>query len=56
MDSVLSVMVSGLEEELKSRMEGNEIYASRGAFPSPAIDADFLKKASREIDSSNRKK
>jgi hypothetical protein len=38
-------MVSGLEDELKARMAGTEIFASVGQFPSPAVDAEFLKKA-----------
>lgn len=38
-------MVSGLEDELKARMAGTEVFASAGQFPSPAVNADFLKKA-----------
>jgi hypothetical protein len=37
-------MVRGLEDELKARMAGTEIFASVGQFPSPAVDAEFLKK------------
>jgi len=33
-DSVLSVMVSGLEEELKARMSGNKVTSANGARPS----------------------
>jgi hypothetical protein len=43
-DNVLAIMVSGLEDELKARMAGTEIFASVGQFPSPAVDAEFLKK------------
>jgi hypothetical protein len=38
-------MVSGLEDELKARMAGKEMFASVGQFPSPAVDVEFLKKA-----------
>jgi hypothetical protein len=41
---VLAIMVSGLEDELKARMAGTEVFASAGQFPSPAVDAEFLKK------------
>lgn len=30
-DGVLSVMVSGLEEELQARMSGNKVYAANGS-------------------------
>ena len=53
-DRVLSVMVRGLEDELKARMEGSEVFASKGLYPSPAVDADFLKEAKTEIDKSNK--
>ena len=47
-------MVRGLEDELKARMEGSEVFASKGLYPSPAVDAEFLKKASQAIDNKNK--
>jgi hypothetical protein len=52
-DNVLKVMVSGLEQELSARMDGKLIHAMKGNYPSPAIDADFLKKASARVTKSN---
>lgn len=40
MDGVLSVMVSGLEEELKARMSGNRVYAANGKSPSSTFLPD----------------
>lgn len=39
-DNVLSVMVSGLEEELAARINGNKIYASNRLTPSAPLDED----------------
>jgi hypothetical protein len=39
-DSVLSVMVRGLEEELEARMSGSKVYASSLEAPSPAREPD----------------
>jgi hypothetical protein len=39
-DSVLSVMVRGLEEELEARMSGSKVYASSLQAPSAAHDLD----------------
>jgi hypothetical protein len=52
-DNVLKVMVSGLEQELSARMDGKLIMAMQGNYPSPAIDAEFLKKASARVEKSN---
>jgi hypothetical protein len=38
-------MVKGLEEELQARMDGKLINAMKGNYPSPAIDAEFIKKS-----------
>lgn len=53
-DNVLKVMVRGLEQELRARMDGKKISAMVGKYPSPAIDADFLKAAERKISSANQ--
>ncbi|CAB9510738.1 expressed unknown protein [Seminavis robusta] len=37
-DDVLSVMVSGLEEELKARINGNQVYSSNNLSPSAPKD------------------
>ena len=42
-DSVLSVMVSGLEEELKARMSGAKVYSSN--FKGPSSPSDRLESA-----------
>ena len=52
-DNVLRVMISGLEAELKARMEGGEVFASKSAYPSPAIDAEFLRETRRKAKSSD---
>ena len=53
MDNVLKVMVKGLEHELQARLDGKQLNAMAGNYPSPAIDAEFLKKANRKISSAN---
>jgi len=54
-DNVLKVMVRGLEQELKARLDGKKISAMAGNYPSPAtIDAEFLKQADRKITSANQ--
>ena len=45
-------MVSGLEKELQARMDGKTIQM-KSNYPSPAIDAEFLKKANDQIAGSN---
>ena len=40
MDGVLSVMVSGLEEELNARMSGTKVYAANSKRPSRPADAN----------------
>lgn len=42
MDNVLKVMVKGLEQELKARMDGKKMNAMAENYPSPAVDADFF--------------
>jgi hypothetical protein len=37
-DNVLSVMVSGLEDELKARLQGNKVYSSNNLSPSAPDD------------------
>ena len=39
-DNVLSVMVSGLEEELKARINGNAVYSSNKLSPSAPKDGE----------------
>ena len=52
-DNVLKVMVKGLEHELQARLDGKQIDAMAGNYPSPAIDAEFLKVAKRKISNAN---
>lgn len=52
-DTVLNVMVKGLEHELQARLEGRKINTMSGIYPSPAIDAEYLKTADRKITSAN---
>ena len=52
MDNVLNVMVRGLESELQARMDGKNIQ-SKNNHPSPAIDAEFVKRANDRIAGSN---
>ena len=59
-DTVLNVMVSGLEKEMQARMESKMINSMQGSFLSPpsniqdpVIDAKFLKKANNSITRSN---
>ncbi len=53
MDNVLKVMVKGLEHELQARLDGKKINAMAGNYPSPAIDAEFMKQANRKIIKAN---
>jgi hypothetical protein len=53
-DNVLKVMVKGLEEELQARMDGKLVNAMKGNHPSPAIDAEFIKKSGRKDSSENK--
>lgn len=55
MDNVLKVMVKGLEQELKARLDGKKINAMAENYPSPAVNADFLKAADKKIRSANQK-
>eukprot|EP00980_Cylindrotheca_fusiformis_P026816 scaffold17595_cov113-Cylindrotheca_fusiformis.AAC.1 len=61
-DNVLKVMVRGLEQELKARMEGKAIQNMKGVFPSlpnnnkrrnKVIDAEYLGKANDQIKLNN---
>ena len=45
-DNVLAVMVSGLEDELKSRLKGNVVYSSNNLSPSAPKDAAVYKSPS----------
>jgi hypothetical protein len=47
-------MVKGLEQELKARLDGKKITAMAEKYPSPAIDADFLKAAVKKISVANQ--
>jgi hypothetical protein len=47
-DNVLNVMVSGLEDELKARMNGSQVFASNQSYPSPAVDAEILRTRKKE--------
>lgn len=52
-DNVLKVMVKGLEHELQARLDGKQLNSMAGNYPSPAIDAEFMKQAKRKIRSAN---
>ena len=49
MDNVLKVMVKGLEQELKARLDGKKMNAMAENYPSPAVDAEFFTAAESKI-------
>jgi hypothetical protein len=51
-DGVLAVMVSGLDEELKARMSGSNVYAANRKSPSRPITMEEAAEAS--VDSSQK--
>ena len=52
-DNVLKVMVTGLEHELQARLDGKQINAMSGNYPSPVVDAEYLKIADLKLKRAN---